>query len=392
MKKTTSAGEPEAPAEIAFTDTAHFLESWADEHSALLFSENALKQQAVVFQEHFPGNTTYAIKANPDEPILKALYQAGITEFDAASLGEIRHLRELLPKARINFNNPIRTPRDLRAAYYDFGVRSFVVDDAAGLNQLIALDPRDIEVTVRLKLAHESAAYNFGSKFGADREASTRLLTNAREAGFAEISMAFHPGSQCSSVTVYEKYIEACAMAAEAAQTPLSRLNVGGGFPVAYPGVSIPPLQEFFLAIAERAQASFDTARPQLLCEPGRALAASCCSLICRVTHVREDGPVFIGDGVYGCLQEQFLIDSNLPIRLWRDGKRLAHSGPERDLFGPTCDPSDKLAARYQLSDDIRAGDCVEFGLMGAYSTATATRFNGMQTAKYVRVAKGFEG
>lgn len=383
----TGTADDSAP---TFANTAHFLQDWSGEHSALLFCEADLIKQVAFFQENFPGKTAYAVKANPDAPILNTLYQAGVLEYDAASLGEIEHLRKLLPDATINFNNPIRTARDLRDAYQRFDVRSFVIDDKAALHQLLALNAKDIEVTIRLKLAHESAAYNFGSKFGASIAEATKLLEIARGEGFATLSMAFHPGSQCSSVQVYEKYIEACASVALAANTQLARLNVGGGFPVAYTNASIPPLEAFFNAIAQCAKESFGTSGPDLLCEPGRAITAASCSLVCRVTHVREDGPVFIGDGVYGCLQEQFLIDSRLPVRLWRNGVQLPRSGPERDVFGPTCDPSDKLAARYQLGEDICAGDCVEFGLMGAYSTATATRFNGMEPAQYVRVATGF--
>lgn len=382
--------KPETSTLAAFKDTADFLSHWSENCSALLFSDEALSRQVNLFKNAFPGSTTYAVKANPDAPILRALYRQGITEYDAASLGEIALLRTLLPSAIINFNNPIRTTSDLTAAYHDYSVRSFVVDDTAGLNQLLALNATDIEVSVRLKLAHESAAYNFGSKFGAGEEAAPGLLKAAYDTGYSHISMAFHPGSQCSSVEVYEKYIDACARSASAAGIRLARLNVGGGFPVAYQGMAIPALEEFFSAIGERVENNFGSSGPSLLCEPGRSIAAPSCSLVCRVTHVREDGPVFLGDGVYGSLQEQFLMDAQLPTKIWRGSKRLSPDGPERDLFGPTCDPSDKLSSRYQLREDIAVGDCVEFGLMGAYSTATATRFNGIEPAQYALVQNGF--
>lgn len=370
----------------AFADTADFVSQWSGEGAALLFSKAALVQQTKFFLDNFPGKTTYAVKANPDAPVLEALFEQGISEYDAASLGEIALLRKLLPRAVINFNNPIRTSKDLHAAYHAYDVRSFVVDDTAGMQQLETLGATNIEVTVRLKLAHESAAYNFGSKFGASPEAAISILQSAKFAGYEQVSMAFHPGSQCSSVEVYQKYIDACVRCASSADVQLARLNVGGGFPVAYEGTSLPTLSEFFAAIAERVTSHYGNDGPRLLCEPGRAIVAPSCSLVCRVVHVREEGPVFIGDGVYGCLHEQFFMDARLPTNIWRDGKLLSRDGPERELFGPTCDPSDKLASRYQLREDIRVGDCIEFKLMGAYSTATATRFNGMEPAQYVLV------
>ena len=55
-------------------------------------------------------------------------------------------------------------------------------------------------------------------------------------------------------------------------------------------------------------------------------------------------------------------------------------------IFGPTCDPSDCLPRALDLPGDIRAGDYLEFGLAGAYGSATATRFNGFDSQYYVNV------
>lgn len=373
-----------------YRDTADFLAARASERATLLFSEQVLADRVVRFTSCFPGITTYAVKANPDEHILAALSANGITEFDAASPGEIQLLKQQLPGATINYNNPIRTEADLEQAYQAFGVRSFVIDDAAGLAQLERLGARDIEVTVRLKLAHENAAYNFGSKFGASTQDATDLLRSARSLRFDRLSMTFHPGSQCSSVAVYEKYIDACAAVSADAGVELDRLNVGGGFPVAYADAVVPPLDAYFEAIGKRSAARFGREGPDLLCEPGRALVGPSCSLLTRVTHVRTSEAVFLDEGVFGCLQEQILLNSKLPLRVWREDQALAPGGPEREIFGPTCDPSDKLAARYQLTGDIAVGDWVEFALMGAYSATTATRFNGIDLAQYAQVEQGY--
>ena len=42
------------------------------------------------------------------------------------------------------------------------------------------------------------------------------------------------------------------------------------------------------------------------------------------------------------------------------------------------------------LPDEIDSGDWVEFGLLGAYGSATATRFNGFRSEHYVEVEDGF--
>ena len=46
-------------------------------------------------------------------------------------------------------------------------------------------------------------------------------------------------------------------------------------------------------------------------------------------------------------------------------------------MFGATCDGNDVLPGKLELPNDIREGDWIEFGNMGAYSSALSSGFNG---------------
>ena len=59
----------------------------------------------------------YAVKANDSPGLLPELYRCGITWFDVASIGEVRHVRHLLPEAALCFMNPVQAPAEIRAAY-----------------------------------------------------------------------------------------------------------------------------------------------------------------------------------------------------------------------------------------------------------------------------------
>src|SRR5690349_20461060 len=65
---------------------------------------------AKAFLAAFPGETMYAVKTNPEEHVLRALYQAGVKSFDAASLEEVRLVRKVSKKARIYFMHPVKSP------------------------------------------------------------------------------------------------------------------------------------------------------------------------------------------------------------------------------------------------------------------------------------------
>jgi ornithine decarboxylase len=57
--------------------------------------------------------------------------------------------------------------------------------------------------------------------------------------------------------------------------------------------------------------------------------------------------------------------------------------------FGPTCDSDDVLGAPLMLPDDIREGDWIEIGMMGAYSLALRTEFNGFYPRTVVSIDGG---
>ena len=59
----------------------------------------------------------------------------------------------------------------------------------------------------------------------------------------------------------------------------------------------------------------------------------------------------------------------------------------EFKVFGPTCDSNDVLGAPFHLPEDVREGDWIEVGMMGAYSLSMRTQFNGFHTDRIVALA-----
>ena len=375
----------------SYADTAEYIREHAPEQPVYLFCADELRARVDAFVAGFDGLVAYAIKANPHPLVLETIVAAGVGAFDAASLGEIALARAAAANLAVHYNNPVKCVADVAAAYRRHGVRSFALDDRMELDKLCAgiEDRHDVELSVRFRLDGCSAWYDFGAKFGALPADAALLLRAARDAGFAT-SLTFHPGSQCLDPSSYARHVEAAADIARGAGIRLYRLNVGGGFPVPYRGCRVPSLDRFFDVIDDASARAFGAECPELVCEPGRAMAASSTSLLCRVTHRRADGSLFLNDGIYGGLMEQLLVPLHPPVRAWRGDLPLI--GPTREcvVFGPTCDSADRLPHPLPLPTDIRAGDWVEFGMAGAYGSATATAFNGFRSDRYVRVRAGF--
>ena len=97
--------------------------------------------------------------------------------------------------------------------------------------------------------------------------------------------------------------------------------------------------------------------------------------MLARV-ELRRGHSLYLNDGVYGNLAELKWIGPHFPMRLVRAGGRRPTREPF-DLFGPTCDSIDSMPGRTGCRLDVATGEWVEVGMMGAYSNALATRFNG---------------
>lgn len=361
-----------------------YLQSQLPDLPVVFFKPDTLSAQLSHFQNGFPGEVTYAVKANPDARVIKTLISGGMTGFDVASLAEIKDISHRAPKAVMHYNNPIRSVAEIQSAV-EHGIRSFSVDRFGELNKLLDQFIPDSEISVRLKLPVTGAAYDFGDKFGADQQTCIALLKQIA-ASPHKASMTFHPGTQCEDPAAWAAYIKTCAQIAQTAGVSLYRLNVGGGFP-AHRGRNAPDLAAIFQTIETAVRAAFPRSRPELLCEPGRALVADAMLLACRI-KARSGNQLFLNDGIYGGLSEcRDLGNVSRVYAVSALGQDFANDAQEFEIFGPTCDSLDRLPQKIELPRSVADGDYLVFESLGAYSASLATRFNGYGV--YHRVTLG---
>ena len=121
------------------------------------------------------------------------------------------------------------------------------------------------------------------------------------------------------------------------------------------------------------------------MCEPGRALVASGCTLMAQI-QLRKDNKLYINDGVYQSLSETLMGKMKLPARLINPARTPASECQDYVILGPTCDNLDILPAPFHLPVDAEEGDWIEIGQTGAYSNSAATRFNGFFPETFVSV------
>ncbi|MBV9992573.1 MAG: type III PLP-dependent enzyme [Alphaproteobacteria bacterium] len=341
------------------------------------------QQAARRFLDLFPGDTLYAVKANPAPQVLDQVYGGGIRHFDTASLPEIELIKGRFPDAHCHFMAPVRQVGVARAAFERFGVTDFVVDCDFELDKLLAeiKTPAKARIFVRIATPLGGAMLELSSKFGATTEDAAALLKRVAASG-AQPCLTFHVGSQCLSPFSYAQAVEMARRTATMAGVEIRALDMGGGFPAPYPGNDVPPHHWYFDTIKE-ALATFGPTHPPVLCEPGRALIAEGLSLIVQVV-LRKGESLYLNDGVYGSFDELTLPGwtahyAHKVFALDKKGRALEVTGENKPFraYGPTCDTLDVLPRPLMLPEGIAAGDFIVFEDMAAYSVALRTAFNG---------------
>jgi ornithine decarboxylase len=345
-----------------------------------LLRPHAAHRAARYFVEKFPGRSLYAVKANPSPDLLRILWDAGVTHYDVASLGEIRLVHETLPEAVLCFMHPVKAEEAIAAAYFEHGVRTFSLDTLEELDKIVratateGVPASDLNLLVRIRVSSEHAKLSLAAKFGADPNDVARLLMAARQAADA-LGICFHVGSQAMTPAAFAEAMERVRQAIVEAAVTVDIVDVGGGFPSSYPGMEPPPLDHYFSVIHAAFESLPVSYSSELWCEPGRALCAEYASLVVRVEKRRGD-ELYINDGAYGALFDAAHIGWRYPVRLLRDQRSRVRT-MRFSFYGPTCDDLDRMAGPFELPGDVRAGDYLEIGMLGAYGCAMRTQFNG---------------
>ncbi len=365
-----------------YPDALSVVRALAPEEPVILNRPHAATRAARFFVEKFPGKSLYAVKANPSPDLLKVLWDAGVTHFDVASIAEVRLVRATLPEAVLCFMHPVKTPGAIAEAYRQHGVRVFSLDSQEELEKIVEAteNATDLSLCVRLRVSSDYSELSLASKFGVDLADAAPLLQAARQVADS-LGICFHVGSQAMTPFAYVQAMERVRAAIVDASVTIDIIDVGGGFPSIYPGMEPPPLEDYFGVIHRAAESLPVSYSSELWCEPGRALCAEYNSLIVRVEK-RRGNELYINDGAYGALYDAAHVGWRFPVQCLSEGR--GEAGEEFAFYGPTCDDADYMEGPFQLPADIKAGDYIEVGMLGAYGAAMKTAFNGFGQAEAV--------
>jgi ornithine decarboxylase len=370
------------------------LQALAREHGTplVIVDHEVLRRNYAAFRRHLPQvQVYYAVKANPDPAIIRTFYEAGAS-FDVASVAEFMLVHELIQDRpakeqqdfiwdKIIYANPIK-PRETLEALNQY--KPLVTyDNAAELDKIRRHAPH-AGLVLRLRVPNTGSMVELSSKFGCDPGEAVDLIQAAHDANLVVEGLSFHVGSQCTN---FENFVQALNTAAAVMEEARARghqvkiLDMGGGFPAPY-NRHVRPFAELARVIRAEIDRLF-TSDLEIIAEPGRFLVATAATAVARVIgKAVRDGKVcyYIDDSVYHSYSGIIFDHCPYHLQAFKRGKTEISA-----VFGQTCDALDTLSLAEDLPD-LAIDDLVFAQNIGAYSSASATWFNGFPPAKVVHV------
>jgi ornithine decarboxylase len=302
--------------------------------------------------------------------------------FDCASSKEIDEALPICGPSKIIYAQPCKKPEDIKIAAAR-GINLTVADSVEEIEKL-AEAKWDGEVLVRLLVRDKGSKQPFGKKFGAPQEWLPAMYSAAAAHKLNMTGFSFHVGSECQDPLQYKHAIGDCKAAEALARKYNFKtriVDVGGGF--------LPNAEAFkavAATIAEATAAHFSDPAVKIIAEPGRFLAQPTHTLYTTVigkkpvwppptSHTEPAWRITVDESVYGTF-------SNIPF----DGQKpvlermrpLTYGEKVRPtiVFGRTCDSGDLISSSASLPE-LEVGDVLRVRNMGAYTTVTASEFNG---------------
>jgi ornithine decarboxylase len=315
----------------------------------------------------------YAVKCNPEPFLLQTLMNHG-ANFDCASLREVYDVKKCvrpydMGKSHILYAHPLKSEKDIQTIG-SLGIQTTVVDSVEECEKLEICKWKGTTF-LRVAVEDKDSKMPFSTKFGADKDEIKKIASKSQ---IPITGVSFHVGSGCENPLQYKDAIE---FAGGEVFNILRRykhnpkvIDIGGGF-------SSEP--DVFMKTAKVIQNAIkDIPRNRILiAEPGRFLAQPSQDLFVKVIAKKPGlgGKGFryvIDESLYGhfsCIP----FDHQKPvfIRVSEDSRPRT----EATIFGRTCDSLDVIAKGPM--EELEVGDWLYFPLMGAYTSATASEFNG---------------
>lgn len=327
----------------------------------------------------------YAVKANANDKILRTIASVGFGA-DCVSGGEVEaSIKAGFPADKVVFAGVGKADWEINLGLDNdiFCFNAESIPELEVINELAAAKGKTARIALRINPNVDAHTHHYittglnENKFGFNMEDMGKLIALIKTLPHLElVGIHFHIGSQITDMSPFQNLcvrVNEIQDFFEQQGVKLAHINVGGGLGINYEHpnhIPVPDFEAYFKVFHNHLKL-----RPgqQLHFELGRAIAASCGSLITKVLYVKEgatkkfaivDGGMtdLIRPALYQAYHHIENISSDAPVEPY-------------DVVGPICESSDTFGTARSLNGTQR-GDLIALRSAGAYGEIMASRYN----------------
>ena len=348
---------------------------------------NQTLDQVKQYAQQYDFHVHYALKANFNEPILKAIRNKGFGA-DCVSGNEVLKAIEVgFAPSHVVFAGVGKTDKEiLTALKYDiFCFNCESIPEIEVINQLAAQTHKKAHIAVRINPNVEANTHKYittglsENKFGINLDKLEDVLATIRQCeNINLVGIHFHIGSQIRDLENFKQLcqrINEIQAWFENQQIKLTEINVGGGLGINYQDPDGEPIADFKNYFGLFAQHLQRRPHQRIHFELGRAIVAQCGSLISRVIYVKN-----------GVSKNFAILDAGM-TELIRPALYQAYHKIENlsatttqetlkyDVVGPVCESSDFFGKDIELPLTQR-NDLIAIRSAGAYGEVMTSFYN----------------
>ena len=363
------------------------------------YSSAALLEQFDHYRKSFQKTNTliaYAVKANPRIALLRLLAQQGAGA-DIVSKGELMLCLDAhIHPQKIIYSGVGKTQEEIDYAL-NHNIKSINVESLEELDlicaraQALQKQPSisfRINPDIHAKTHPKTMTGTSATKFGLDIEKAKFAYNKAQQLKNIKIvGIAMHIGSQICEIEPFDKAfssLKSFITYLKEQNVSLNHVDIGGGLGFAY------RQEEKTLSISDYAACALDyfsSSGLELVCEPGRSIAAPSAVLVTRVLYNKKTPQkhfIIVDAAMNDFMRPTLYVSWHnvLPIHKNKSAAAIV------DIVGPICETGDFLAKERALPP-LRQGDLLAIKDVGAYGSCLGNNYNSRLRAAEILVHKG---
>ena len=335
----------------------------------------------------------FSVKSNSNVSILTELGKLG-SGADVVSEGELlKALKAKINPKKIVFSGVGKTESELRLAIKKRVLLINVESESEALliNKISKKMNRITSIGIRL---NPNVDANTLSKISTGKLDSKFGLLSGNFLRFCNISknlknikiraISVHIGSQITSITPYQRTLNAIRKIIKLSKINFDYIDLGGGFGIQYKNKDKKIDIKKYSYLVQKFQKETGC---KIIFEPGRYIIGNTGSLISKVVFIKKNGNkyfIILDAGMNDFMRPALYNAKHQIISVLKSKKRI---NGNIEFVGPICESTDTFL-KYKNFTFIKEGEYVAITNVGAYGSTLSSNYNTRPLASEIIIKK----